>query len=419
MKRKYPKPKLISFRDEVSEIDQTTYLTHSLYYHPAKFIPQTVKFCLDNYCKRGGVVLDPFGGSGTTGLEASIRGYKSYLVDINPLLDIFYDVKMHNLSLKEWGIAYEESKSLLIHILTSKSEKPELINENIRYWYPEVLLDYFCNVWTNYHNLKKLKNPIVNDVITLVLFKISKKYSFAEHSMPKLFISKRKRAFIEKKMLEESLFNEIEQSALTVLNSLSKSITSLIGVNKGLIKSKYFVGVDASEFDFNQLPRLDCIITSPPYLQAQEYIRTFQLEMMWKGISQDRIREYKSKEIPFRKAPSRIKGEYIDKIRGQISKKALLKMYDSYFWHTIRVLENASKKLKKDGKICVLIGNPRMQGIKVEIWKVIYEYFINNLDFNFVEVFDDRIKARKLFKGRSNLNPGGMKSEYLIILSKR
>lgn len=68
---KFPKPKIISLREEIRGISSTGYLTHSLFYHPAKFIPQFVRFCLKNYCKEGGVILDPFAGSGTAGLEAS------------------------------------------------------------------------------------------------------------------------------------------------------------------------------------------------------------------------------------------------------------------------------------------------------------------------------------------------------------
>ena len=105
------------------------------------------------------------------------------------------------------------------------------------------------------------------------------------------------------------------------------------------------------------------------------------------------------KEIPFRKAPSRIQGIYINEIREKIEKKGLLKLYDSYFWFTIKALENASKRLKKNGKLCVLIGNPKMNGVEVEIWKVFYEYFINNLGLKGLEVYEDKIITRKLFKG--------------------
>lgn len=37
----------------------------------------------------------------------------------------------------------------------------------------------------------------------------------------------------------------------------------------------------------------------------------------------------------------------------------------------------------------------------------------------FEKVYEDRIQTRKLFGGRKNKNPDGMKSEFLLILRKR
>jgi DNA modification methylase len=414
----YPAPKLISFRDKINDIKSTTYLTHSLYYHPAKFIPQIVRYCLDKYCKKNGAVLDPFAGSGTMGVEAATRGYKAYMLDINPLLDYFYPLKIPNFSKQEWESHYADAKYFLEEVLRNDPIDVKKINDNINYWYPFKLYEYFCRIWTNYHELKNHKNIIAQKVIALCLFKISKYFSYAEHSMPKLFISKRKRIFIDKKLKEETLFPEIIAKAHKELSNIKKSVDKLIDLDGYLEKAEYYPGVDSSEFDFNILPDINCIITSPPYLQAQEYMRTFKLEMMWAGISQENIKNYISKEIPFRKAPSRIEGVYIESIRNNIKRKDLLQLYDSYFWFTIKALENASKKLIKSGKLCVLIGNPKMNGIEVEIWKVIYEYFTVKLNFNFISVYEDKIVARKLFKGRNNQNPEGMKSEYLIILEK-
>ena len=175
----FPKPEIVSFREKVNGIKSTTYLTHSLYYHPAKFIPQIVRYCLDEYCKNGGVVLDPFAGSGTMGVEASTQGYESYMIDINPLLDFFYPLKIPFFTKKEWEGYYHEAKEFLKEILTSDPEIINKINGNINYWYPESLYDYFCRVWTNFHELKNRKDEISKNVDTLVLFKISKYFSYA------------------------------------------------------------------------------------------------------------------------------------------------------------------------------------------------------------------------------------------------
>lgn len=414
----FPKPKAVSFREKVNGIKKSTYLTHSLYYHPAKFIPQIVRFCLDEYTKKNGVVLDPFAGSGTMGVEAATQGYESYMLDINPLLDFFYPLKIPSFTKEEWKQAYNEAREFFKEVLHREPKIVKKINDNIDYWYPEKLYTHFCKVWTNFHELKNKKNVISKNVVALALFRISKYYSYAEHSMPKLFISKRKRALIEKKLTDPKIFEQMERMGFAILKDVKQAVDTLIELDGNLKKTKYFAGVDSSDFDFKKIPEINCIITSPPYLQAQEYMRTFKLEMMWAGIPQERIKECMSKEIPFREAPSKIEGDYVNEIREKIGRKDLLKLYDSYFWFTIKALENASKRLNKSGKLCVLIGNPKMKGIEVEIWKVIYEHFVNKLNFKFIDLYEDKIVYRKLFTGRNNQNPEGMKSEYLLVLEK-
>jgi hypothetical protein len=141
----FPKPKVVSFREKVNGIKKSTYLTHSLYYYPAKFIPQIVRFCLDEYTPKGGVVLDPFAGSGTMGVEASTQGYESYMLDINPLLDFFYPLKIPSFTKEEWEQSYSEAKDFLKEVLHREPKVVIKINDNISYWYPEKLYSYKKN----------------------------------------------------------------------------------------------------------------------------------------------------------------------------------------------------------------------------------------------------------------------------------
>lgn len=52
--------------------------------HFATFPPDLVKPCLLAGCPKDGVVLDPFGGAGTTGLVAKRLGRKAFLCELNP-----------------------------------------------------------------------------------------------------------------------------------------------------------------------------------------------------------------------------------------------------------------------------------------------------------------------------------------------
>ncbi|WP_082734024.1 DNA-methyltransferase [Polycladidibacter hongkongensis] len=52
--------------------------------HFATFPPELVERCLKAGCPKGGVVLDPFGGAGTTALVALRMGMKAILIELNP-----------------------------------------------------------------------------------------------------------------------------------------------------------------------------------------------------------------------------------------------------------------------------------------------------------------------------------------------
>jgi DNA modification methylase len=52
--------------------------------HFATFPPDLIEPCILAGCPEGGTVLDPFGGSGTTGLVADRLGRNAILIELNP-----------------------------------------------------------------------------------------------------------------------------------------------------------------------------------------------------------------------------------------------------------------------------------------------------------------------------------------------
>ena len=52
--------------------------------HFATFPPALIEPCILAGCPKGGTVLDPFGGAGTTGLVADRLGRNAILIDLNP-----------------------------------------------------------------------------------------------------------------------------------------------------------------------------------------------------------------------------------------------------------------------------------------------------------------------------------------------
>jgi DNA modification methylase len=52
--------------------------------HFATYPPALIEPCILAGCPKGGTVLDPFGGAGTTGLVADRFGREAILIELNP-----------------------------------------------------------------------------------------------------------------------------------------------------------------------------------------------------------------------------------------------------------------------------------------------------------------------------------------------
>ena len=399
---------LISFRELVPEIKDTGYLTHAIFYYPAKFIPHVVRYALKSFTKEGNWVVDPFAGSGTVGVEAYICKRNAFLLDLNPILNYMIPLKVHT----EKEQLREDNLSQMLDGLEKSKHHFTPAWSNIAYWYPPEMLEVLRRYWGF---IKNSERNTYTAIVESSLLKMSKHFSYAEHRTPKLFRSKSKRKYVEELLQtdwQEKLKGMIRSHSLETLRSMNDFTTF---TNHHNSRVEFKGGVDSSYYPFQQ--EFDALITSPPYLQAQEYMRTVKMELFWLGYNDEEIRGLSRLEIPYRKADRVIQTPTLDKIRAELTRNDLIKLLDSYFCHTINALENAMNQLRANTTACIFIGNPLIDGIKVEIWRILMEYFTNNGYF-FENLYEDRIKNRQLFGTRKNKNPDGMKSEFLLILRK-
>ncbi len=400
----------VSFRDLVPEIKDTGYLTHSIYYYPAKFIPHVIRYCVQSFTKENDWLVDPFAGSGSAGLEAYLYKRNSFLLDLNPLLNHIIPVKIYR------GKTVL-SEGVMFKLLNGLS--PSTIYfypqwANLKYWYPDEILEVLSRYWGWQ---KSLGCDIYPAIIESALLKVSKHFSYAEHKVPKLFKSKRKNQYIEG-LQKTGWRDKLDEMVFALSLKALKAINQLIFVtaehdNDVLCKG----GVDSSDYRFDTDMEFDILITSPPYLQAQEYIRTAKMDLYWLGYNDEEIKRLSRLEIPYRKPSRMIHTETLEKVKSQLSRDGLIQVLDSYFCHTINALENAMSRLKKNAKACIFIGNPKCDAVEVESWRIIAEYFIDK-GYSYQGVYEDKIKNRQLFGSRKNKNPEGMKFEYLLILNR-
>ncbi len=400
---------LVSFRELVPEITDTGYLTHAIVSYPAKFIPQVVRYAINTYTKEDDWIVDPFAGSGTVGVEAYLCKRNAVLLDLNLLLN-------HIMPLKVYRGKEQLHKKHLCKLLDSMQEnkKHRFIPawSNVQYWYAPEILKLLSHHWGYIYSIE---DNVYAAIIKTALLKVSKRFSYTEHRTPKLARSKRKLAAIEELLSEnwkDQLIEIVYDHSLKTLKNLNDFV---MHTQHHQSQVEFQGGVDSSYID---VPReCDALITSPPYLQAQEYIRSTKMDLFWLGHTDEEIKELSRLEIPYRKADRVIHTETLDKVRDKLTRSDLHNRLDSYFCHTINALENSMNRLKPNAAACIFVGNPRIDGITVELWRILAEYFAKR-GYLFEKVYEDRIKTRQLFGVRKNKNPDGMKSEFLLILRK-
>ncbi len=400
---------LVSFRELVPEITDTGYLTHAIVFYPAKFIPQVVRYAINTYTKEDDWIVDPFAGSGTVGVEAHLCKRNAVLLDLNLLLNHIMPLKVY--SGKE-QLRPEYLCKLLDGLRESKNHRFVPSWSNIEYWYAPEILELLSQYWGYIYSIE---DNVYSAIIKTALLKVSKRFSYTEHRTPKLARSKRKLAAIEALLHEnwkDQLIEIVYNHSLKTLGNINDFVRQ---TQHHQNQVEFQGGVDSS---YIAVPReCDALITSPPYLQAQEYIRSTKMDLYWLGHTDEEIKELSRLEIPYRKADRVIHTPTLDKVRNKLTRPDLHERLDSYFCHTINSLENAMNQLKPNAAACIFVGNPRIDGIEVELWRILTEYF-SERGFGFEKVYEDKIKTRQLFGVRKNKNPDGMKSEFLLILEK-
>lgn len=148
--------------DWAFENDDTGYLSHDLHPYPAKFIPQIPGTLIPALTLCGELVWDPFGGSGTTALEASLLRRRALSSDANPLSVVIGEAKTTTLSKEdEDALAGLHDRVLLLSresdpmAVIDRSERADLESQipripNIHYWFSQnaihelAMIKMFC-----------------------------------------------------------------------------------------------------------------------------------------------------------------------------------------------------------------------------------------------------------------------------------
>jgi hypothetical protein len=397
----------VIFRELMPDIPSTTYATFGLYKYPAKFIPQVIAYALSAYGRPGMSVIDPFAGYGTVGTVARLCGNDYELWDLNPLLKYLHSVAiMHPIEIDTDALVRNMA-------MCTKTLIPDW--ENISYWYPEKFLPMLYKAWGFYHSLETEE---LKRILLIPLLKTTRYFSYNDEKRQKLSrspLAEKRINRLEHQDWEQIFYTMVLKGVKQVLNKLTE-YQSLKPEN---VNCTIRAGLDSSTINIEG--ERNILITSPPYLQAQEYIRATKMDLFWLGYSENSIKELGKKEFPYQDVPKfPIQSKTYFECLENIKEPNMIKVYERYFFGVLRTLTRLQEHISQ--KLLLFVGPATIRTVPIPIDRIFTEHF-EALGWTHEITLVDTIVARAMFFYKFNPATGQkdtrMSTENLVVLSRK
>lgn len=408
--------KLWSFAEKTRK--ETSYATHGYHRYPAKFIPQIVARLIGKYTNEGDLVIDPFGGCGTTLVEAKMSGRLSVGVDINPVAVLIAKAKVT-------PVAQEKIEKIFVDIknkLISYSENTEVkvpLHERISYWFkPE----------------EKRKLAFILEEISKIEDDDARDFFYCGFSN----ILKNCSIWLQKSNKPTRDFNKKPSEPM---QTFFKQIKAMLRGNAQfgeLLQKKNFLQVPSTVFCsdarsiFAKDESANLIVTSPPYVTSYEYADLHQLTALWMEYTKD-LSDFRKQFIGTsynNKQCLTLNSEIAENIIENLRKKDRKTADEvaTYFGEMNQVFIEMKRVLKKSGKACIVIGNTSLKGVDILNAEVFIDQ-MQNIGFKTIDIIKREIPSKNLpsvrdektgkFAKMSDKNKVyAYSTEYILVMEK-
>ncbi|OCA97839.1 DNA methyltransferase [Clostridium beijerinckii] len=402
---------------EINQPNPNSY-THNYFKYPCKFIPEIPRWAIKTYLNSENIkqkrILDPFAGSGTTLLEASLMGLDSVGTEIDEIAKLIIKVKTTQLTEDE----IQTVKSFTLRITRNLEENKFTDNEitlpyinNLEHWFNENALRGLGYLYNKI--LAEIDNEKVRDFLLISMAGIIKRVSNADDISPKPYVSNK-------------VIKNPPAVAKSFLDTIEKNISGMI-----TMKSKEMGNV-VVRGDALHIPEsentIDLAITSPPYINAFDYVRTLRLENLWLQLStEDELREKKknylgTESINVKKekentdilSESDLLKKYYQEVQEVDEKRALI--IKRFFEDMKKNLEEVYRVLKPGGYYGIVIGNSKIRNVDIESWKVLNDIG-QDIGFKYETHFAYSIKNPYIRIPRANKG-GKISLDHILVLVK-
>lgn len=391
--------------------DNTRAYTHPIHPYPAMMIPQVAGRLIAMYAKPKAVVLDPFCGSGSVLLEAFIRGYDSYGIDINPLSLLISKVKTT-------PISYKQLQNILETVSTTKKiNSPDFFN--IDFWFKPRIASKLASL--------RAAIDLIRDKRIKDFFKVAFSFTVRASSNTRNGEFKLYRIDAEKLLNFNpdviGLFKKRAQQNIDAMTELWKQF-------KGNETQVNILNEDARYRTSIKDGLVDIVVTSPPYGDSKTtvaYGQFSRLSLQWLGFNGESLDidnrslggrlDVDNLHLGYGSPNLRYAIDLISRVDNKRAKEVL-----AFYIDLKKCFVELNRVVKKGGFLCMVVGNRTVKGIQLPTDEIVAD-FGEHAGFRHIETIIRKIPNKRMPSKNSPTNKVGelgatMTEEYIVIMEK-
>ena len=330
---------------------------------PARMAPEIALEKIQ-YLNSGQTVLDPMAGSGMVLSQAVRCGIDAIGVDLDPLAELISRVGTTS-------IDEDDARNGLCELLKQSTQN---FGEVFLPWIDEdVETKNFIDFWfapkqkaqlrrLSFHLLASKPIGVSDNVLDVIKVALSR-----------LIITKEPKASLARDTAHSRPHRTIQANDFDIFSAMRPSlehVLSALDASSIKARAKTFLG-DARYLTSIQNDTIDCIVTSPPYLNAIDYMRGHRMSLVWLGYRLRELRKIREVAIG---AERLLKSNTLSENFIEVLTEFGLDQFENrtknmlarFFSDMVQQTKEAYRILKKGSIGTYVIGNSTIRGTYVQ-----------------------------------------------------
>lgn len=324
---------------------------------PARMAPEIAFDALRSLGK-GSTVLDPMCGSGTVTRTASELGFNSWGFDLDPLSVLMSKVWTTPVdgaaAIEQAGHVAQISKASRKIYLPWIDEDFET-EEFVKFWFSNPQREELRSLAESLHDIV---GPI-GDVLRLAL--------------SRMIVTKDLGASLARDVSHSRPHRIKTKNTYRVIDQFPASVRAVVRrINPRLLLGQSSIQLgDARNLEHLPSRAIDAIVSSPPYLNAIDYIRGHRLSLVWLGYNIRELRNRRARMVGTERAPDPGVDEgYIKELLAAVPEATQLgprlhRIYERFVGDLGQLMTEAFRVLRPGGRAIYVIGDSTLRGVFV------------------------------------------------------